>query len=145
MNGIMKKIAKLCCLHIGLAAVRTPALAAAAVATAGGVLFAAGSPAAADDFFASIEDLPLPAGFEELEADSFVFESPAGRIITAVARGTGAAANVRAFYARTLPPLGWEPRAPDRYQRDSEQLSFAYEPDGRSLIVRVRLVPETEE
>ncbi len=106
--------------------------------------FSAGVRAA--EFFAAIEDLPLPAGFTELEADGMVFESPAGRIVSAVARGAGAADGVRAFYRGALPPLGWEPRAGDVFRRDDEQLSFTFEPlAGNILIFRVRLVPGSEE
>ena len=119
------------------------ARAAAGIAVLAAAMAAGGARAA--DFFASIEDLPLPAGFVELEADSMVFESPAGRIVTAVARGAGRAADVRAFYGGVLPPLGWERRTADRYQRDDEQLSFAFEPAGGALILRVRLVPGNEE
>lgn len=123
------------------------ARAAAGVAVLAAVLAAAmaAGAARAAEFFSSIEDLPLPAGFVELEADSMVFESPAGRIVTAVARGTGRADDVRAFYGGVLPPLGWERRTADRYQRDDEQLSFAFEPAGGALILRVRLVPGNEE
>ncbi|MEX2454792.1 MAG: hypothetical protein WD470_08810 [Rhodospirillaceae bacterium] len=96
----------------------------------------------AGEFFASVEDLPLPAGFVELEGDAMVFESPAGRIVTTVARGTGSVESVRAFYGKVLPPLGWERRAVDRYQRDSEELTFAFEPAGPMLVFRVRIVPE---
>lgn len=102
--------------------------------------------AQAAEFFAAIEDLPLPPGFVELEADGMVFESPAGRIVSAVARGPGTAEGVRAFYRGALPPLGWEVRSADRYRRDEEQLSFTFEPaQGGTLIVRVRLVPGNEE
>ena len=100
----------------------------------------------AAEFFAAIEDLPLPAGFSELEADGMVFESPAGRIVSAVARGEGTADGVRAFYRGALPPLGWEVRSGDRFRRDDEQLSFTFEAaQGGALIVRVRLVPGNEE
>jgi hypothetical protein len=113
-----------------------------------GVLTAAAIAAAAQaaEFFASIEDLPLPSGFAELEADGMVFESPAGRIVSAVARGSGSVEGVRTFYRGALPPLGWEARSGDRYRRDDEQLSFTFEPaQGGVLIVRVRLVPGNEE
>lgn len=116
-----------------------------AAAMVGAMASATPRGACAAEFFASIEDLPLPDGFVELEGDGMVFESPAGRIVTAVARGSASPETVRAFYRGALPPLGWERRGVDRYQRDDEQLSFAFEPSGKALILRVRLVPGNEE
>lgn len=82
---------------------RPPALFAAALLWA--VVLAG---AAWADFVADIDDLPLMPGLSEDRAAGVVFESPGGRIVEAVARGTVTAPDVRAFYDRTLPQLGWK-------------------------------------
>lgn len=101
--------------------------------------------AGATDFFRSIDDLPLAPGMSETVDQGVEFDSPTGRIVTAVAAGVGgkntSVEGVRAFYRGALPPLGWSPVTGDTYQREGERLTLRFENAGERVIVHVRLVP----
>ena len=111
------------------------------LAWSGAILLATAVTAAAAGFFSSIEDLPLPEGFAEVEADSVVFESPGGRIVTAAARGRATVAAVREFYRRALPPLGWRALPGDRFVREDEELRLSFGRAGGETALTIRLVP----
>lgn len=55
----------------------------------------------------AIEDMPLMEGLRETGDGGIVFDKPNGRIVRSVASGNVPAADVRRFYADTLPQLGW--------------------------------------
>jgi len=97
------------------------------------------------DFFRSIDDLPLAPGMAETVEQGVEFDSPGGRIVTAVA-ASGAGQNtgiegVRAFYRKALPPLGWRHLSGDTYRREGERLTLQIDKAGAGVVVRVRLVP----
>lgn len=98
------------------------------------------SPVAAGQFFAAIDDLPLAAGLSEAADEGVVFESPEGRIVTAAARGTVDAGQIRAFYRRVLPSLGWRPDGDGKYLREGARLSFSIETSAGIVTLRVRMV-----
>lgn len=98
-------------------------------------------PAAGQDAFLSgTEDLPLMPGLTEDPDAAMVFESPQGRVLEAEARGDLGLAAVRAFYADTLPQLGWTPAGDDRFTRAGEQLRLEYTA-GPPLAVHFFLAP----
>ncbi|CAN0524327.1 unnamed protein product, partial [Laminaria digitata] len=69
------------------------------------------------------------------------FDSPAGRIVTAVAGGDARADAVRAFYRKALPSLGWSPESGGVYQRDGEVLTLELDVAGKAVKLRIRVVP----
>lgn len=77
---------------------------------------------AAQDFVTGTDAIPLMPGLENTAAEGVVFDSPFGRIVEAEAEGAVAPQAVRAFYAQTLPQLGWEPAGPDTFVREGDQL-----------------------
>ena len=77
---------------------------------------------AADGFVSGAEDLPLMAGLTEDEGANLVFDKPAGRIVDAWAAGAVSRAAVAAFYAETLPELGWRRRDAASWAREGERL-----------------------
>lgn len=97
------------------------------------------------DFFRSIDDLPLAPGMAETVEQGVEFDSPGGRIVTAVAAsGAGQQTRiegVRAFYRKALPPLGWRHISGDTYRREGERLTLRISIAGAGVVVRVRLVP----
>jgi len=97
------------------------------------------------DFFRSIDDLPLAPGMTEAVEQGVEFDSPGGRIVTAVAASdAGQKARiegVRAFYRKALPPLGWRHVSGDTYRREGERLTLHMDKAGAGVVVRVRLVP----
>lgn len=103
------------------------------------------SPAAlSQTFFKDIEDLPIAPGLKE-DADSGMrFDSPGGRIVTAVAAGGGSLDAYRRFYEKALPALGWK-TASGGYQRDGEALLLEFVQRGGRIEVRVRIVPQGSE
>jgi hypothetical protein len=96
--------------------------------------------AAAGVFLSEMEDLPLPPGLSETPG-GVVFDSPTGRIVEAAAQGEISADQVLAFYAQTLPELGWQKIGAAAYRRDNELLKIQMEADHRPLLVRFSVVP----
>ena len=107
------------------------------------VLIGLRSATMAAGYFTAIEDLPLPQTLAESIDDSVVFDSPQGRIVTVVARGFTTVEAVKSYYSNALPPLGWRPDRDGRFSRDDETLSFEYFVSGRSVTVRIKLLPAT--
>ena len=86
-------------------------------------------PVAADEgggFLIGIEDLPLMPLLSESADGGMVFDTPAGRIVEAFASGTVTRAEVLAFYAATLPQLGWTMEDAARFRREGEILRLEF-------------------
>jgi hypothetical protein len=104
---------------------------------------AAGSVQAGESgFLSAYEDLPLPTGIVETPGSGLSFDTPAGRIVEAYAGGPGKAAEVRGFYAETLPQLGWVKTGADTYRRDDERLAIDARQQGRQVVVHFTISPE---
>jgi hypothetical protein len=104
---------------------------------------------AADVFLTAIEDVPLAPNLVEQATGGMVFDSPTGRIVEAVASGTGTADQVTAFYAQTLPQLGWSTAGKMIFKRETETLRITVDPAPQkgaaskdAIIVRFNLAPD---
>ena len=97
---------------------------------------------AAPAYVAGIDDLPLMPGLAEVPDAGVVFDKPSGRIVEAYAEGAVARAAVAAFYAATLPQLGWRARQSNVFLREGERLSLIFLGGDGDLIVRFTLEPE---
>ena len=117
------------------------------------VLVAAGPwwtpPAAGEDgFLNGIEDLPLMPLLSENAEGGMVFDTPAGRIVEAVASGAVTRDDVLAFYAETLPQLGWTREGAARFRREGEILRLEFTDSnppsnwGAALTVRFAIYPD---
>jgi hypothetical protein len=103
---------------------------------------------AAEAFVTGVEDLPLMPGLQSMATENVVFDAPGGRIVESWAEGSVTRDAVLAFYASTLPQLGWTQTAPHSFRREGEllQLEFpASSPLGPrlagALVVRFYLSP----
>ena len=75
-------------------------------------------------FLSVIPEMPLmPSLAENLDA-AVVFDGPSGRIVEAFANGTVSPDAVNAFYAASLPQLGWSLSPEGIYRRDAEILKI---------------------
>ncbi len=92
-------------------------------------------------FLEDVDDLPLPEGFAEDPAARVVFDKPEGRIVDTAASGPGKAGEVRAFYDRTLPALGWRAGPNGTWQRDDETMEMTVGQDGSQVVVRYLITP----
>ena len=96
-------------------------------------------------FLSVIPEIPLmPLLAENLDA-AVVFEGPSGRIVEAFADGEGKSDSVYAFYAASLPQLGWLLSSEGIYRRDAEILKisvFSAEPDHAGIKVEFILRPD---
>lgn len=95
----------------------------------------------AAEFFQSIDDLPVAPGLTEVVDEGVEFDSPAGRIVTAVAAGDARSDAVRAFYRKALPSLGWSAAPDGTYRRDGEVLTLRFETVEKAVKLRIRVVP----
>lgn len=80
------------------------------------------------EFFHAVDDLPLMPGMKEITEESVVFDQPDGRVVQVGARaGNGVTgAQVAAFYAETLPQLGWQAEGTAGFVREKERLTIEY-------------------
>jgi hypothetical protein len=107
------------------------------------VLTAPVAPAAAQApaYLADINDMPLAPGLIE-DADARVaFDKPEGRIVQAMAGGRVDPTGVRAFYAETLPALGWQFGAEQTWTRGTETLRVNVETRDGGIVVRFAIAP----
>ena len=93
--------------------------------------------AAVAGFVPGVADLPLMAGLEADPEATMVFDKPDGRIVEAAASGAVSREAVLAFYATTLPQLGWLRQGPTRYTRDGEVLRLTVEPQRGDTPLRL--------
>jgi hypothetical protein len=102
------------------------------------------APAFADTaYFAAIEDLPMPTGF--VESPGWTMPTEAGALTEVRAAGAGSVDETRAFYERSLPPLGWSasPQVDGGlvFLRGRERLMFAFSAPGAGRVfMRARLL-----
>ncbi len=109
---------------------RRIAVAAGAIALALTLMAASSAPGqenAAVAFVPGVDDLPLMAGLEADAEATMVFDKADGRIVEAAATGAVSRDAVLAFYATTLPQLGWLREGPTRYTREAEVLRLTIE------------------
>ncbi len=107
------------------------------------VLAAPVAPVAAQGpaYLADVDDLPLAPGLVEDEEGRIAFDKPEGRIVQAVASGAVDPVAVRAFYAETLPALGWQPRAERTWTRGKETLRLNVNSRDGGVVVRFAIAP----
>jgi hypothetical protein len=104
-------------------------------------LFLVAATAAADEFVAGTEDVPLMPGLTFVTGSDLVFDKPEGRIVEAQAQGALARAKVQAFYDASLPQLGWKKIGADRWQRDAEHLKLDFRGEDGHLTVGFTISP----
>ena len=78
-------------------------------------------------FLSVIEDIPLMPGLVEDETSAVVFDAAGGRLAETVAVGSSARPAIVAFYAETLPALGWHADGETRWVREGEALTLEFE------------------
>lgn len=96
----------------------------------------------ADRYFDYMADVPLMPGLVELPEKSFLFDKPGGQIVESYAAGdTVSPAEVRRYYARVLPRLGWDKKSDSIYVRGPDKLSLQVEKQAGHTTLRFRLAP----
>ncbi len=99
-------------------------------------------------YLSAVPDIPLAAGLEELAEGTLIFDKPQGRIVqlTAALGVDMKAGDIRAFYVKSLPNLGWQnttaPTPPHNvltFARKGEILRITFAAD----LVIFDLVPDT--
>ena len=96
---------------------------------------------AAERFVDGFEDLPLMPSLTLIPEAAMAFDTVGGRIIVAAAEGQTTMDAVRAFYAATLPQLGWQRTGDDQWQREDEELTLEALDSRDGLVVRFQLTP----
>ena len=96
---------------------------------------------AGDAFVPGFEDLPLAPGLTAVPEAAMSFDSAAGRIVESLAKGRIDAGAVLAFYARTLPQLGWQQMTEATFGREGEALAIEISESEGVLTVRFALAP----
>ncbi|MDJ0949816.1 MAG: hypothetical protein QNJ94_12940 [Alphaproteobacteria bacterium] len=96
------------------------------------------------EFIEPLGDVPLMPGLTVASDYGVSFDSPSGRIVEAMAydeSGRLAPEAVAAFYAKSLPQLGWTTIGINTYRREGEVLRLELGREGGKLRVRYFLKP----
>ncbi len=80
--------------------------------------------AAEGAFFTGSDGVPIVPGMEEMPDLGIVFDKPEGRIVEGFASGYLDQADIRSFYGRALPQLGWSVFGEGLFQREGEVLKI---------------------
>ncbi|HYG85316.1 MAG TPA: hypothetical protein VD978_03575 [Azospirillum sp.] len=95
-------------------------------------------------FVTGMGDVPAMPGLSAAENGALVFDKPGGRIVESVMQGRVERKAVLAFYAQTMPQLGWKRIGDTRFEREGEQLRLEF-PGGAAqagpITVRFVLIP----
>jgi hypothetical protein len=97
--------------------------------------------AAAGEFLAGFDDLPVMPGLSAVDGAGIVFDTPGGRIIEGYAAGPLTQEEVSGFYEKTLPQLGWKHVAKNEFRREDEHLKIDFQSAEKALTVRFTLSP----
>ena len=81
--------------------------------------------------------------FEIIEQDTIYFDKPEGRIITLAAFSANKTEDAFAFYAKTLPQLGWTKISDKEYMRDNEHLKIENQSREDGTVLKFYLSPKT--
>lgn len=93
-------------------------------------------------FFETLYDVPVMPGLAEMPDRALVFDKPEGRFAQAGAAGKGVTEQgIRAFYAASLPQLGWQAAGGDSYIREGEKLVLSVGSEGAWRVARFTLSP----
>lgn len=93
-------------------------------------------------FVAGVEDLPLMPGLHEVEEAGTKFDSATGRIVEAYAVGQVEEADILAFYAESLPQLGWAMVDQTLFHRAGESLKIETSRENSEVTVHFSLSPQ---
>lgn len=90
----------------------------------------------AQNYVPGTEDVPLYTGFLPVNKNNLAYDSEGGRLVDATYFSKNAnAAEVKKFYAETLPELGWKSKKPYEYTRDGESMKVVVtEKNGTAFI-----------
>ncbi|WP_020594524.1 hypothetical protein [Kiloniella laminariae] len=106
-------------------------------------IFAATAEEFTAGFFTGSDGVPVMPGMDEMPEMGMVFDKPEGRIVEGFASGLVNEKEIREFYGRTLPQLGWTVFDDGLFQREGEILSIEIikgVENGRSIL-RIILAP----
>lgn len=93
-------------------------------------------------FLSAMADIPLVPGFEEMEADSVLFDKPDGRIVEAYALGPSKGADiVLAYYKSVLPRFGWREERTGVFIRSAERITIETAQKEGKIVIRYRISP----
>ena len=100
-------------------------------------------PLAADTVQSSwVADVPIMPALMVEKGLGFAFDNPDGLIVTIYLSGDAQAANVQAYYAQALAPLGWSQIGPQRWGRDGEILQLGTTTAAGAQLWKITLRPE---
>jgi hypothetical protein len=91
-------------------------------------LFALPAFAAETAYFSALPDLPVAPGLSEAPDSAVRFDQPEGRVVVLQASGVVQESEIKSFYQKALPALGWQPGGDGRFTRDHEALTLEIKP-----------------
>jgi hypothetical protein len=97
-------------------------------------------PEASTDFVQGSEDIPLLNGLEKMFDESLGFDSPSGSIMSSSYESNMPLENIKKFYGKTLPQMGWNLKKiePSKlsFEREKENLEIELIKQNEKNIVK---------
>ena len=97
-------------------------------------------PKASEDFVQGSEDIPLLVGMEKIYDGALGFDSASGSIITSSYSTNLEPKQVKFFYLKTLPEMGWRVANNDensvKLKREKEDLEIEFAKEDKIQVVR---------
>ncbi len=95
----------------------------------------------AAEYIESLGDIPLMPELTIHNEQTMIFDAPEGRVVQVTAT-SDTNIPVAAFYAQSLPELGWKTNSENSYYREGEHLDISTQKDGSGVRVTFSLKPE---
>lgn len=93
-----------------------------------------------EEFVQGSEDIPLLVGMEKISDDSVGFDSNSGSIISSSYVSENDKKQIRDFYLKTLPQMGWQivknVENESSFKRDREKLEIEFVAENGKKVVR---------
>ncbi len=93
-------------------------------------------------YLTELGNIPLIPQASLVENSSVVFDKPSGRIAEVQLVSSLAVDEIMVYYAKTLPPLGWNRLSQNQFERENEVLIFEAQREGSESVVLIRLIPK---
>jgi len=97
-------------------------------------------------YITTLPDIPVMDGLIELHDEGFIFDAPEGRAAGAILFGNKVTQKeVRDYYNRIFPRLGWTAQKTGVFVRGGEQLTVEIEENQGEVVVVLELSPESDQ
>ena len=97
---------------------------------------------AQDIFIEGLGDIPIYKEMDYVEDSLILFDKVDGRYVSTKTKGKYSKKEVKEFYFKTLPNLGWKIQKKNFFDRDGERLEIKFYDEEDETIVLFKIFPK---